>query len=131
METSELERKVFDALIGNAELMDYLPQGALSIYHYVAPTILPNKYPLIVYSPISDVPAMSGDNQEVAHRVTIRVHVITAEKKTVAEQVKFQKACELVKKIMISLGFVRRQTTPFLEDGRQMLIYDFIKVVES
>ena len=129
METYELEEKIFDALISNAELMAILPNGAKSIYHYVAPSNLPDKYPLLVYSTISDVPAMAGDDSEVAHRVTIRIHVITQERNTVAEQNKFQTACGLVKRIMQSLGFVRRQTNPYVEEGRAMLVYDFVKGV--
>lgn len=131
METPELEKKIFTELISNAELMAILPNGALSIFHYVIPSVLPEKYPAIVYSVISDVPALAGDNQEVAHRVTIRIHVITTERKTVAEQTKFQKACGLVKRIMQSLGFVRRQTTPYVEEGRAMLIYDYAIGVDT
>lgn len=111
--------------------MTLLPNGALSIFHYVMPSALPDKYPAIVYSVISDVPALAGDNQEVAHRVTIRIHVITRERSTVAEQTKFQKACGLVKRIMQSLGFVRRQTTPYVEEGRAMLIYDYAIGVDT
>ena len=131
METSVLEEKVFRGLIDNAELMSLLPNGALSIYHHVAPSVLPNKYPLLIYSAISDVPAMAGDNQEVAHRVTMRIHVITQERNTVTEQLKFQNICGLVKQVMTSLGFVRRQTTPYIEDGKAMLIYDYSIGVES
>ena len=131
METPELEKQVYTALISNAELMTLLPNGALSIFHYVAPSSLPDKYPVVVYAPISDVPALAGDNQELAHRVTIRIHVITRERNTVTEQAKFLNACKAIKRTMIGLGFMRRQTTPFLEDGRAILIYDYVKVVES
>ena len=129
METYELEKKIFDELINNAELMAILPQGALSIYHYVAPSVLPASYPIIVYSVISDVPALAGDNEEIAHRVTIRIHVITQERNTVAEQNKFQRACAAVKGIMKGLGFVRRQTQPYVEEGKAILIFDFVKGV--
>lgn len=129
METYELEEKIFAALIDNAELMTLLPNGSLSIYHYVAPSNLPDKYPLLVYSPISDVPALAGDNEEIAHRVTIRIHVITQERNTVAEQNKFQRTCAAVKRTMQSLGFVRRQTNVYCEDGKAMLIFDFVKGV--
>lgn len=125
METSELEKQVFNALISNAELMTLLPNGALSIFHYVMPSSLPDKYPAVVYSTISDVPALSGDNEELSHRVTIRIHVITREQRTVAERSKFLNVCKTIKQIMIGLGFVRRQTTPFIEEGRAILIYDY------
>ena len=131
METIELENRVFDALIFNAELMELLPNGAESIYHYVAPSVLPNKYQLIVYSAISDVPSLSGDDGEIAHRVTIRLHVITAERNTIVERNKFATVCGLVKQIMTSLNFRRLQTTPYVEDGKAMLIFDFVKGVET
>ena len=130
METFELENEVHAALIGNAELMNVLPNGANAIYHYVAPTVDPSRYPIIVYSPISDVPALSGDNREIAHRVTIRIHVITAQDCTKAELETFREACRRVKKIMTDLEFVRRQTTPIVDDGKTtMLIFDFVKGV--
>lgn len=131
MKTYELENEVYAALIGNAELMAVLPSGANSIYHYVAPTVDPSRYPIIVYSPISDVLALAGDNREVAHRVTIRIHVIAAFKRFDADKRKFNAACDLVPAIMEELGFIRRQTTPFSEDGKLMYIFDFIQGVES
>lgn len=130
METYELENEVRAALIGNAELMDVLPNGANAIYHYVAPAVNPSRYPIIVYSPISDVPALAGDNREVAHHVTIRIHVIAEQKRFAADESNFITACRLVKNIMEDLGFVRRQTTPYSEDGKLMKIFDFVKGVK-
>lgn len=131
METTILEAQVFDALIMNAELMELLPNGAESIYHTVAPSVLPNKYPLIVYSAISDVPTLSGDNKEIAHRVTLRIHVITAERNTIVERNKFAAVCRLVKEIMTGLNFKRLQTTPYIEDGKAVLVFDYVRRVES
>lgn len=131
METYELEEEVRAALIGNAELMAVLPKGAAAIYHYVAPTTDPSKYPIIVYSPISDVPALSGDDREVAHRVTIRIHVIASQKRFKLEEENFRTTCKLVKEIMTNLYFVRRQTTPYVEEGKTMIIFDFERGVES
>ena len=116
METYELEEKIYNALTDDAELMSLLPRGAESIYHYVAPSNLPDKYPLLVYSTISDVPG---------------IHVITAERNTVAEQEKFWQACAAVKRIMKSLLFVRRQTTLYREEGKAMLIFDYVKGEKS
>lgn len=127
METYELEEQVFSALTADASLIELLPNGAKSIFHHVAPSTL--KYPAIVYSPISDVPALNGDNREIAHRVTIRIHVITSAQHTKADQEKFREVCRLVKEIMTGLEFARRQTTPFINDGQAMFIYDFVKGV--
>ena len=117
METYELESKIRAALVGNAELMDALPLREKAIFHYVSPVVEPKRYPIIVYSPIADVPALSGDNREMAHRVTIRLHVIAAQKKYAADEQNFQTACKLVKKIMQELGFSRIQTVANAENG--------------
>ena len=129
METHELENEVYAALTGNVELLDVLPLREKAIYHYAAPSADPKRYPIIVYSTISDVPALAGDNREVAHRVTIRIHVIAALRRTETDKQNFIAACRLVKNIMEDLGFVRRQTTPFVDDGKLMNIYDFVKGV--
>lgn len=129
METHELENEVYAALTSNAELLDVLPLREKAIFHYVAPSADPKSYPIIVYSPISDVPALAGDNCEIAHRVTIRIHVIAAQKRNEEEEQNFIAACRLVKNIMKDIGFVRRQTTPFVDDGKLMNIYDFVKGV--
>lgn len=129
METYELEEQIHSAFIANERLIKLLANGAKSIFHYVAPATY--QYPAIVYAPISDVPALAGDNRELVHRVTIRIHVITAAKNTFEEQQKFLEVCKLVKEIMTGLRFVRKQTTPMVLDGKAMLIHDFIKGVRS
>lgn len=130
METYELEKEVRAALIGNAELMNVLPLGENAVYHHVAPSADPSRYPIIVYSPISDVPALAGDNRELAHRVTIRIHVIAAQKRFKADEQNFLTACRLVRNIMEDTGFFRQQTTPFNDDGKIMNIFDFVKAGE-
>ena len=131
METYEVESEVRAALVGNADLMAVLPSGANAIYHYVAPAVDPTRYPIIVYAPISDVPAMNGDNREQAHSVTIRIHVITTRKRFDTDERNFITACRLVKEIMTSLHFFRRQTTPYVEDGKIMSVMDFVRRVKS
>lgn len=131
METFELEEEVRTALIENADLMAVLPNGVNGIYHLVAPTVDPKRYPIIVYAPISDVPILAGDNREVAHRVTIRIHVITSQKRYKAEEEKFVSSCRQVREIMADLGFIRRQTTHYCEEGKEMRIFDFVKGVGS
>ena len=131
METYELENEIRAAFVGNAELMSVLPNGERSIYHYVAPTVDPKRYPIIVYSPISDVPALNADNLEFAHRVTIRIHVIASRKKFAAEERNFLAACKHVNEIMTRLEFVRRQTTPYSEDEKIIMIFDFVRGEES
>ena len=129
METFELLTQVRAALIGNADLMRILPLGEKAIYHNVAPSTEPRRYPIIVYSAISDVPILAGDNVEVAHKVTIRLHVITSTKRYAAGENNFISTCRLVKETMTGLSFVRRQTTPLVSEGKTMMIFDFVKGV--
>ena len=131
METYELESAVRNALVSNTELMNALPLGSKAVYHHIAPTVEPKRYPIVGYSPISDVPIMTGDNTEQAHRVTIRIHVIATQKRFEADENNFITACRLIREIMLGLGFVRRQTVPYSEDGKIMRILDFIKGVKS
>lgn len=131
MKTYELEIEVRNALIDNADLMAVLPNGANAIYHYVAPAVDPTRYPIIVYSPISDVPTMNGDNRELAHRVTIRIHVITSQRRFDTDERDFVTACRLVQATMASLHFFRQQTTPYVEDGKVMCVMDYVRKVKS
>ena len=129
MKTSELEVQIKAALVGKENLLENLPLRERGIYHYIAPTVEPGRYPIIVYSPISDVPALSGDNQEIVHVVTIRIHVIASQKRFDLEERNFLAACDLVEEVMTDLGFVRRQTTSQVEDGKVMKVLDFVKGV--
>ena len=82
----------------------------------------------MVYRIISDVPALSGDNIEIGHRVTVRVYVIAKMRKTLEEKTACLRACQLVKEIMLALDFRRIQTTPYFDDsGREMSVMDFVK----
>lgn len=129
MKTYELENEVYDALKTNEELMTALPLKDKAVFHYAAPSSEPAQYPIVVCSPISDVPALAGDDCEVAHRVTIRIHVIALQRRFDAEEQNFLSACRLVQEIMTSLGFVRRQTTSLTSEGKIMLIFDFVRGV--
>lgn len=131
METYELEEEVYQNLASDTALMTILPNGAKSIYHLQAPTVDPARYPILVYAPISDVPALSADNVEIAHRVTIRIHVITLVSGSIADYENFIECCKLVKKIMTGLNFSRVQSNLFVDDGKKMMIFDFAKGVNS
>ena len=122
METARLESELYSALIGDEELMGFLPKGEKSIFHLQAPSEYPD-YPILVYTPISDVPVLHGDNAENLHRVTIRIHIITGE-------VDYSEIYAAVKRLMTALGFTRVQATPFIDaDGKRMLVVDFKIVI--
>lgn len=119
METARLEEMVYSALSADREIMGLLPQGESSIFHLQAPAVYPD-YPILVYSPISDVPILHGDNREELHRVTIRVHIISED---------YSALYSAVKRVMADLEFTRVQATPFIEDGKKILVADFRKII--
>lgn len=118
MDTSQLEENIFSALISDSQLMELLPNSDCSIFHLKAPSVYPD-YPIIVFSPISDVPILHGDNSENLRRITFRFHIIS-------DNSSYPPIYNAVKRIMSDLGFSRVQSTPFLdEDNKFMLISDF------
>lgn len=119
METTQLEADVFSALKNDTEIMGLLPKGESSIFHFQAPAVYPD-YPILVYTPISDVPILHGDNREKLHSVIIRIHIIAED---------YSALYSAVKRVMADLEFTRIQATPFIEDGKRMLIADFKKVI--
>lgn len=110
METTELEAQVYDALINNAELMGMLPSsGDVPIYHLFAPAGDIQRYPILVYSSISDVPVDYGDDEETFHRVTIRISIITNDGQ-------YSEINKVIREIMTQqLEFVRVQTVPAID----------------
>lgn len=131
METYELEEQVYQELATDTALISVLPNGAKSICHLQSPTVDPARYPILVYAPISDVPALSADNVEIAHRVTIRIHVITLASGSTTDYENFIECCKNVKRIMTGLNFSRVQSNYYVNEGKKMMIFDFVKGVES
>ena len=122
METSEIEEKVYTALKNNATITGLLANADKSIFHLQAPEVFP-ELPILVYTPISDVPALYGDNQEQLHRVTMRIHIVHGE-------YDYSELYSEIKNIMQALGFIRQQTTTLIDDdGVKMLIIDFKIVI--
>lgn len=118
MKTVEIEEAVYSALINNETLIGLLANADKSIFHYVAPEVFPD-LPILVYSPIDDIPVVHGDNLEYLHNVTIRIHIVHGEKE-------YSQIYSEVKNIMQALGFTRVNTTPYTShDGVRMLIADF------
>ena len=124
METIELESQVYGALTEDTALMALLPKGLDSVFYLQAPGDEMDRYPFLVYAPVSDVPVMAADDKETAHRVTMRVHIITLDGR-------YGDIYRNVHRIMEGLGFVRSQTTPYVEDGEKILIADYKIGVDS
>lgn len=122
METAQLEQEVYAALKSDETIKGLLLDK--SFFHIRAPSVYPD-YPILVYSVISDVPVLHGDNLENLHRVTVRIHIIVDEDS-------YPPLYESIRRVMTQLGFVRLQSTPFIdEDGKFMMITDFNIVIRS
>ena len=118
METAEIEAAVYGALTSDTTLTAMLADGADSVFHMQAPADLKSRYPALVYSTISDVPAIAGDNEEITHRISIRVHIMTLDGDYAGP---YRQVC----KDMAGLGFSRYQAYPYIEDGQIIMIADF------
>ena len=128
METTELEAQVYDALTSNQKLMGMLPQGGdIPIYHLFAPAGDNQRYPLLVYLPTNDVPVDYGDNEEVFHRVTIRISIVTSDGQ-------YSELNKIIREIMTQeLEFVRLNTTPSMDFDYQKIILncEYQKIIEA
>ena len=118
METAELEAAVYGALTSDTTLTAMLADGADSVFHMQAPADLESRYPALVYSTISDVPAIAGDDDEITHRVSMRIHIMTLNGDYAGP---YRRVCA----DMASLGFSRYQAYPYIEDGQIIMIADF------
>ena len=114
---------VYEALSTNRALVSKLKGGKKGIYHLHGPDA--GSYPVIVYSTLSDVPALHADNAEIERRVTIRIHIMTKDGQ-------YGNLYADVQRIMRGLGFMRVQTNEIYDDGLRILVVDYrIGVDES
>ena len=108
--------KTYAAITGSAELTEQLVYGKKSIYHLQSPDA--GSYPVIVYSVLSDVPALAADNEERERRVTVRVSILTRDGRYGNIYVDVQKA-------MAALGFVRGNAVEILDKGLKIKVVDY------
>ena len=112
--------KVYQALTASKPLTRLLHRDrrGCGIYHGRSPDA--GSYPVLVYSVVSDVPALSADGMEMERRVTVRLHILTKDG-----------ACENIedaaRKVMDALGFRRYQSMELAEKQAFVKIMDFKK----
>ena len=107
---------VYAALKSDAILVSKLAGRAKGIYHLHGPDA--GSYPVIVYSTLSDVPALHADNAEIERRVTVRIHVMTKDGQ-------YDGIYADVGRIMRGLGFTRVQTNEIYDGGLRILVADY------
>ena len=115
-------RMVYQALSHSRELTQLLAHGKKSIYHGCSPNA--GTYPILVYSVISDVPALSADGMELERRITVRIHILTKDGR-------FGEIHCAVQKTLLPLGFVRAQTQELVEKDIFVEITDYRTAVEG
>ena len=108
--------EVYAALSSDKELVAKLKGGRKGIYHLHGPDA--GSYPVIVYSTLSDVPALHADNAEIERRVTVRIHIL-------AKDGQYGGIYADVGRILLGLGFMRVQTNEIYDDGLSILVADF------
>ena len=113
-----ITERVYQALQASKELTAQLAKDKKGrcIYHGISPDA--GSYPILVYSLVSDVSALTADGIEQERRVTIRIHILT----------KDGRCCGIypaLQKVMLSLGFLRYQTTELAEKGLFIRVIDY------
>ena len=108
--------EVYAALSTDTALVLKLKGGKKGIYHLHGPDA--GSYPVIVYSTLSDVPALHADNAEIERRVTVRIHIMTRDGR-------YGDIYADVGRIMRGIGFMRVQTNEIYDDGLRVLVADF------
>ena len=115
-------KMVYQALVRSRELTQLLAYGKKSIYHGRSPDA--GTYPILVYSVISDVPALSADGTELERRITVRIHILTKDGR-------FGEIHRAVQNVLLPLGFVRAQTQELTEKDMFVEITDYKTAVEG
>ena len=116
--------KVYQALVRYKPLTRLLHRNSrgCGIYHGRSPDA--GSYPVLVYSVISDVPALSADGMEMERRVTVRLHILTKDGA-------YEKIEDAARKVMDTLGFRRYQSMELAEKHAFVKIMDFKTGVEA
>ena len=115
-------RMVYQGLVRSKELTQLLAHGKKSIYHGHSPNA--GTYPVLVYSVISDVPALSADGAELERRLTVRIHILTKDGR-------FREIHHAVQNALLPLGFIRAQTQEFVEKDIFVEITDYRTAMEG
>ena len=117
-----IAKMVYQALVRSKELTQLLTHGKKSIYHGRSSDA--GTYPVLVYSVISDVPALSADGTELERRITVRIHILTKDGR-------FREIHKAVKSALLPLGFVRVQTQELVEKDIFVEITDYRTAMEG
>ena len=116
MTTDELKKQLYAALSKSAALA---PLVGSHIYHLQAPAGTSSRVPYLVYSVISDVPILSGDDAEYQSAVTMRIHIV------VDTGSDYGKIYAVTNPLMLGLGYMRYQCNEIIDDGHIVYVTDY------
>ena len=114
--------RLISSLRNKKELTNRLADGARGIYHQASPQGC--RYPNIVYSVISNTPALHGDDEELQSALTVRIHIVTRDGA-------YEGILYCIHSIMKQLGFMRVRTTEAYIENLKVLIIDYTTGVDA
>lgn len=114
-------KDVYSAL-KTKSISSLLAKGASSIYHGWSEDA--GTYPVIIFGIVSDVPALSCDNDEVAHAVTVRIHIVTKDGA-------YQAIYQAVQAAMKKRGYRRKMTNELNDEDLKILVVDYVITTET
>lgn len=113
-----IKERVYRALMASKPLVSLLARDRRGrcIYPGLSPDA--GSYPILVYRIVSDVPALTADGMEMERRVTVRIHILTRDGN-------YGRIYAEVQRVMLGLGFLRRQTVELAEKDLFILCVDY------
>ena len=113
-----IKEQVYQALSRSKKLTALLAHDRRGRCIYPMRSPDAGSYPILVYSVISDVPAVMADGEERERVVTVRIHILTKDGN-------FESILREILKVMVGIGFVRAQSVEFAEGQLFIMAIDY------
>ena len=113
-----IKEQVYQALSRSKKLTALLAHDRRGRCIYPLRSPDAGSYPILVYSVISDVPAVMADGEERERVVTVRIHILTKDGN-------FESILREIQKVMVGIGFVRAQSVEFAEGQLFIMAIDY------
>ena len=113
-----IKEQVYQALVKSKKLTALLAHDRKGRCIYPLRSPDAGSYPVLVYSVISDVPALMADGEEREGVVTVRI-------RSLIRDGNFDNIVREVERAMAGIGFVRAQATEFAEGNLFIMAIDY------
>ena len=113
-----IKEQVYQALSRSKKLTALLAHDRRGRCIYPMRSPDAGSYPILVYSVISDVPAVMADGEERERVVTVRIHILTKDGN-------FESILREIQKVMVGIGSVRAQSVEFAEGQLFIMAIDY------